>query len=335
MKPDDIDEILHSLKSDHLCDWGYVEGALPSSYSQYQAWVEKGHHTPLGYMADHRKELRENLKNYYSDFQSALVFLFSYAPEKKAQDQFYQKPESNGLKIASYALSFGAEDYHHVIQDELNQIGSQLKEKREGLEFKQALDIHPVLDRDLAFRAGLGWFGKNSMLISRKEGSFVMIGSILLNQKFELSVPEVETDHCGSCRACIDACPTLAIGEETRQIEASRCISTFTIETFKPARAIAGHVENGSGEIFGCDICQDVCPWNRRPLKVSRNVDWPSSSTANKISDLFLRPDPEKIVRALKNMSKREYKRTFKGTALERTGRDGLIKNIELFTKTP
>lgn len=334
MKLEEAQNIVDSIGSSYICDWGYVEGELPASFEQYEQWVKRGDYEPLHYMADHRKEIRSNLKSYYPDFKSALVFLFSYSAEKKSQNNFYQTQSSNGLKMASYALSFQGQDYHQVIKDELNSVGEELQKHVENLSFKHATDIHPVLDRDLAYRAGLGWFGKNSMLISPKEGSFCMIGALLLDQKLELPSRKIQSDHCGTCTACVQECPTLAIDEKNRQIVASRCISTFTIETFKAASPIEGHVEKGSGEIFGCDICQDVCPWNRRPLQRAPEVLWPSSSQSTLIKDFFLTRSPEEIELALSQMSKREYKRVFKQTSLDRTGRDGLLKNIQLFKKS-
>jgi epoxyqueuosine reductase len=333
MKPEHIQSLVDSSETTRISEWGYVEGEIPSSYMQYEQWVQRGDYHPLHYMADHRKDIRSSLKSYYPDFESALVFLFNYTDEKKIQNSFYESTDSNGLKISSYALSFEGEDYHQVIQNELNSFGHKLQETLDKLDYRLAIDIHPVLDRDLAYRAGLGWFGKNSMLINPKQGSFFMIGSLLLSQKLELPMKSVETDHCGSCQACVRDCPTLAIDEKNRQIIASRCISTFTIETFKPAPPIEGHVENGSGEIFGCDICQDVCPWNRRPIRRAREREWTKSSKSSFLRDFFLTPPPEEVEAALKKMSKREFKRVFKHTSLERTGRDGMIKNIQLFTK--
>lgn len=332
MRPEVVQNILDSLQSKYICDWGYVEGELPSSYEQYDQWIKRGDHGPLHYLADHRKDIRSRLTSYYPSFKSALVFLFSYSAEKKALNNFYQTKESNGLKIASYALGFEGEDYHQVVQTELNFVGDKLKENHKDLELKLASDIHPVLDRDLAYRAGLGWFGRNSMLISPKEGSFCMIGALLIDHKLEITPRKLQTDHCGTCTACIQHCPTLAIDGERRQIKASRCISTFTIETFKEAPPIEGHKSKGSGEIFGCDICQDVCPWNRRPLQRASEISWPSSSQAKLIQDFFLTRSPKEIEIALTQMSKRKYKRVFKQTSLDRTGRDGMLKNIDLFS---
>lgn len=315
-----------------IAQWGYVEGPLAASFQKFDNWVKDDDYRPLNYLADHRKDLRQDLRRYYPDYQSALVFLFSYADEKIALESFYQNdPQWNGKKIASYTLGFEGEDYHHFLNRTLNEIGESLKNDYPDLQFALTLDVHPVLERDLAYRAGLGWFGKNSMLIHREEGSFVMIGSLLLNQKMPFENPKLEVDHCGNCTKCIDLCPTEAIDSEKRTIIAAKCISTFTIELFKTAEPIAGHLEKASGEIFGCDICQDVCPWNKKKLDLSTLKSLDKTPLSKKIVDFFLRTPTETLVRTLESMGVREFRRRFHGTSFERSGRSGLLKNLLLY----
>lgn len=287
-----------------VIDWGYITTSTPESWDHYEKWVEKDYHGPLKYMADERKDLRANLNNFYPEFKSALVFLFDYTStaKKNIKDQ--------NFKFAAYTKGFDGIDYHYWIKDKLDKIAQELNLKS----YKLSIDAQPVLERDLAYRAGLGWFGKNSMLISRKKGSFFLISSILLDQELNLSNKSLETDHCGNCTRCIDACPTDAIVSD-RVIDANKCISTFTIELFKEANPPQGY-PTPRGEIFGCDICQEVCPWNSKPLK---NSDLDNSDI--KFEKLFNQTD-------LKQISNREFKRLFKGTSLERTGRIGLLKNL-------
>ena len=276
------------LKEFKIVDWGSTENPIPDSFSKFNSWVEEGKHLPLHYLSDHRKEKRRDLKNYFPEFQSALVFLFSYQKEKQYLEKFYNSNESNGLKMASYVMGFDGNDYHHQIKDQLNSIRERLESKIPGLKCALTLDIHPVLERDLAYRSGLGWFGKNSMFISKKFGSYTIIGSLLLNKKIGPSKNTVlEADHCGQCRACIPACPTGAIDITSRQIVAEKCLSTYTIELFKDADAIPGG-EN-CDEIFGCDICQDVCPWNQRLLRFDEEVIAESQGEKfQKIKSFFL-----------------------------------------------
>lgn len=312
------------LENLDIVDWGYTEDPQPKSYENYEEWVESGNHGPLGYLADHRKELRKNLSSVQSEFQSALVFLFSYHGDKLALEEFYKTEDSNKLKVAGYSVAFGGNDYHYVLKERLEKIGKEL-----GKDFKVSLDIQPVLERDLAYRAGLGWFGKNSMLIHQKKGSFNMIGALLLNEKLSLEIPQVQLDHCGQCRACADVCPTDAIDLEKRQIIANKCISTFTIELFKDADPPEGYEK--SNEIFGCDLCQDVCPWNERRERegeVSPNPNWPGGK-GSELVDFFLRQSPTEISNALDKLSNKAYQRQFKGTSFERTGRLGIIKNLK------
>lgn len=297
------------------------------SFGQYTDWVERGHFTPLNYLADHRKDLRENLQSVMPSFQQALVMAFSYRPAKKRLKALEQDSDWNGWKIASYALGFEGEDYHEFLSKRLQKIGSELKERLPDLNYQLCLDVHPVLERDLAYRAGLGWFGKNSMLISPAEGSFFILGSLLLDRPIiaEQAKP-LETDHCGTCTACLDICPTDAILAGERKIVAERCISTFTIELFKDAPAIEGHVERGSGEIFGCDLCQDICPWNRKPLE---RTPGPLNEEPWWLS-YFLRRPRKDVISEVEQLSERAYRRQFKGTVFERLGRKGMLKNLKL-----
>lgn len=151
------------------------------------------------------------------------------------------------------------------------------------------------------------------MLINQKHGSFFLISALLLDKDLELESRILDADHCGNCTKCMDACPTNAI-VDNKVIDANKCISTFTIELFKEAEAPEGYPTE-RGEIFGCDICQEVCPWNQKPLFNS-----PMGQAAD-FEGLFAKTKLEEI-------SNREFKRIFKGTSLERTGRKGLLKNL-------
>jgi epoxyqueuosine reductase len=314
------------LKKWGIIDWGYTEEPKPRTWPQFEEWIDQGHNQPLGYLSDHRKDIREDLKNFYPEFQSALVFLFSYQEERMALKRFYESKESNGFKIASYALSFNGEDYHQIIRERLKAISETLPSEFEA---KLSLDIHPVLERDLAYRAGLGWFGKNSMLIHPKQGSFLMIGALLLSKKMELSSRSVEVDHCGQCTACITACPTLAIDPQKRTIMADKCISTWTIELFNDQVPPPKGMKDGGGEVFGCDICQDVCPWNKRLERMAEGLnEWRPEGLAQKVKTFFLIRPLIEVIKELEELSNRAFVKRFKGTPLERTGRKGILKTL-------
>ncbi len=323
------------LKQQGIVDWGYTEQLEAQSYQHYEDWVKAKKHLPLTYLEGERQSKRKSLTEYFPSCQSALVFLFSYQRQKKWLDQ---NPWDNGLKLASYALAFEGSDYHLYLREKLTSLRQLLQQKRPDLEVRFTLDTQPVLERDLAYRAGLGWFGKNSLLIHREQGSFFLLGSLLLSQKISELTPQIpEVDHCGQCRACLDACPTGAIEEDERTIISEKCISTYTIELFKPAPAPEGY-EQADGFIFGCDICQDVCPWNEKALERLQPLE-PQGEKVSLIMAFFKRPI-SMIKAELTSMSKRGFKKFFQGTALERTGRDGFLKNLkalpaDLLSKTP
>lgn len=309
------DDFLSSLG---IVDWGYTEEAEPRSFGRFDSWVAQGRAEPLNYLTDHRKPLRQSLRKIYPEFQSALVFLFSYQSAKKWMI------DNDNHRIASYAVGFEGGDYHNILKERLNLVLGELKTSHPGLEAFQSLDAQPVLERDLAHRAGLGWFGKNSMLISRKEGSYFIIGSLLLNQKLGLESKEVDIDHCGSCTACADACPTDAIDLETRTLKASQCISTFTIEIMKEAEPPKG-MELSRGEIFGCDICQDVCPWNAKPLMRTEAV---INTSKFPIIERLLKSPLSEIHQLFDQSTGRGLQRLLSGTAFARPGKRGWIKNL-------
>jgi len=294
--------------------WGYTEDPISQSYDRYLAWNPGA----LSYLADHRKDFRKDLRLFYPEFQSALVFLFSYAPTKKWM------LESNKHDVAAYTLGFGGEDYHEVLKLRLRAIRQHL-----NLDAYNIIDSQPVLERDLAYRAGLGWFGKNSMLINQKEGSYFIIGSLLLKEKLPLPSPQRDIDHCGHCTACVDACPTLAINPQTRSIIADKCISTFTIELPREAPIVEGF-EKSRGEIFGCDICQDVCPWNKKILpRVRSQLQIPEF-----LKKILYQMPKDDLFRFIYKHSNRAWARKLEGTVFDRPGRKGWLKNLRSLLST-
>jgi len=338
MKHDQLKSLLEScrLEEKGIVDWGVTHEAIPKSLNHYNDWVKKGWHAHLKYLEGDRQIKRSSLTHYFPKFQSALVFLFSYSKTKFLMNAFYKDPSlSNGFKIAGYVLGFGGYDYHDLVKSYLLEISDKIKEHRPELEVALSLDIQPVLERDLAVRAGLGWFGKNSMFIHKKHGSFLILGSLLLSEKIEMDTAKIETDHCGQCTRCIEACPTDAISDTKRVINTHKCISSWTIEHFKNWPKAPSGMEKGDGEIFGCDICQDVCPWNKRVFRKQKGPSLPIEFTGKnkELVDFFLTKDKEEIVSELENMSNREFRRKFQRTPLERTGRKGLLKSILYYVR--
>lgn len=335
MNQNQFQKIIENAKAQ---SWGLVFDSKATSFEVFDQWVRSDKVGILGYLTGEKKELRREIKNYFPEFKTAIVFAFDYSKNKKILNDFYKSQESNGLKIASYVMGFEGEDYHNYLRSKLNEVSEELKKYYPQAIIKHSLDTQPILERDLAFKAGLGWFGKNSMLINREIGSFFILGSVFID--IDLShlnsfKNKIETDHCGNCTRCIDACPTNAIDIKTRTIVANQCISTFSIEIFKEAPAPEG-MEKSQGEIFGCDICQDVCPWNVKHLKnleVS-NIEEAHFFEKNKnIIETFLKNPIQEIKKFLESVSNREYRRIFSKTPLERTGRVGMLKNINFYNK--
>lgn len=322
-----INQILKKYLID--CEWGYTEKPVPLSFIRFEKWKEEGHQGPLSYMVDHRADLRSDLRKAYPEFQSALVFLFPYLSTKKLLNDIYQSEHWNGLKVASYTFAYDVSDYHYRLKDDLKKIAEGLVDENPDLQYKLTVDTAPVLERDLAHRAGLGFFGDNAHLINKNYGSYFFIGSILLSEKLDLVEGEPQAKDCGHCTKCLTACPTGALGEN---VDAGKCVSTFSIETFKDATPPKGF--GGGGYIFGCDICSEVCPWNVLPLK---KVESPLhlSEREKKYADFLLLRPIEKVIEELEGMSSRAFIRFFKGTSFERTGRVGLLKNLLHYKKRP
>lgn len=299
-------------------DWGYTEEEEARSFEHFKSWESSGRGGPLAYLSGSRGEKRNSLINVYPDFQSALCFLFPYSPRLFKGD----------FKMGHYVFSQGGEDYHLSLKKRLHLMGEEIV--GEG-NFKAILDIEPVLERDLACRSGLGWFGKNSMLIHKKLGSYFLIGSLLLSLKArEKKQLSLDTDHCGSCQACVDTCPTEAIDLGTRTLNASKCLSTFTIEIFKPSPAPFNFEE--FGQVFGCDICQDICPWNQKIYR--EKASDLEGEKALLIEEFFFKRPLDQVIQDLEEMSNRGFRKKFEGTSLERTGRLGVLKNLRPFQKS-
>lgn len=330
-------EIINLFEKDPMIEnWGYSQLAKADHYHKYKVWVDQKNNGILNYLSGERGEKRKSLKDFYPAFESAIVFSFSYAQAALYLQNYYRHhPSANGLKIAAYTLGQNGVDYHHAIRAKLVEIQAKIP-----VDSVIAMDVHPVLDRDLAYRAGLGWYGKNSMLINTQEGSYNIIGSLLFSSKLALKQKVKEVDHCGHCTKCAEACPTDAIDLSSRTIIANKCISTYTIESFKEETLSPPiGMENSGGEIFGCDICQDVCPWNKKILQkltLDENVKASQSAFFNAdknklIIDFFLGRDIQTIFNELVLMSNRKFKKLFQATNFERSGRLGLLKNIKFY----
>lgn len=273
---------------------------LEEEAPRLEKWLNKQMHGEMQYMENHFDKRLDPTK-LVQDSKSVISLLLNYYPEK---DQI-----QNTFKVSKYA--YGT-DYHFVIKDKLKQLLLFIQDNIGEVHGRAFVDSAPVLDKVWAAKSGLGWIGKHSNLLTQQVGSFYFIAELIVD--LELDYDMSITDHCGDCTACVDACPTQAI-VEPYVVDGSKCISYFTIElkeniptTFK------GQFENW---MFGCDICQDVCPWNRF-----------SKSHCEPIFN----PHPELLSMTKKDweeITEDVFKKLFKNSAVKRTKFSGLTRNIE------
>jgi len=276
--------------------------SLDEEQSFLENWLADGMHGKMDYMA-RNTGMRLDPRNLFDGAKTIIVVLLNYYPSETQSD-------INAPVISKYA--YGT-DYHFVLKDKLKTLLQFIQEEIVKCNGRAFVDSAPVLERAWAKLAGLGWIGKNSNLISVEHGSFCFIGELVLDAEIPFDKPKLVSDHCGKCTRCIDACPTKAI-VANRVVDARLCISYQTIELKGDLdENLKGKFEN---RVFGCDICQDVCPWN---LKSSEN-DEPQ-----------IIPD-KRLLKLTKeewfSMEKPLFNEIFKNSAVKRTGYEGLKRNL-------
>ena len=279
---------------------GITTADRPESFPFFQQWIDKGLHAEMGYLATDRSlARRQDPRRILPECQSILVLAIPYFP-----------PAPSGGSVAAYALG---NDYHDTLRPLLRQLVAFLEEKvGETIHNRWYTDTGPVLERDLARRAGMGWVGKNSMLINPQHGSTFLLAEILLGISLP-SDPPFTADHCGSCTRCLQACPTACIRPD-RTLDATRCLSYLTIENKGP---IPAELRPLLGDwLFGCDVCQQVCPWNR-------------FAPPDGFRDFAARPGfpPDNLTAEL-NLTPQTFNQKFKGTPLKRSKRRGYLRNL-------
>ncbi len=281
---------------------GVTSSEPPTYYNIFEAWLNQNLHGTMQYL---QNEKRADPKLILPECKSILVLALPYPP-------LNQKPDSHNdsaFRIASYALG---DDYHDIIPPRLKKIVEFIEEQvGHPVPNRYYTDTGPILERELAQRAGLGWIGKNSMLINPRAGSTFFLAEILLGIELEPDEP-FPTDHCGTCTRCLTACPTQCILPD-RTIDARRCISYLTIELkddipedLRPQM---------SDWVFGCDVCQQVCPWNR----------------FSQPADPALRPKiPLPVLSSELTLSSVEFNQRFKKSPIKRTKRRGYLRNLSV-----
>jgi len=280
---------------------GFLEEEAP----KLEEWLRQGRHGQMKYMENHFDK-RLNPTLLVPGAKSVITLLFNYYSEEKQQD-------ASAPKISQYAYG---EDYHHVIKQKLRQLLERLRDNIGAIEGRVFVDSAPVMDKAWAQKAGLGWVGKNTNLIAKRTGSFFFIAEIISDLDLPADLPVV--DHCGSCTACIDACPTDAL-TAPYEIDGSKCISYATIEL---KEAIPTHFQGKmDGWMFGCDVCQDVCPWNR----FARPSEEPAFRPSAELLEMNQRDWEE--------LTEETFRRVFKKSAVKRTKFQGLQRNIRFLNR--
>ncbi|MEQ8216583.1 MAG: tRNA epoxyqueuosine(34) reductase QueG [Arenibacter sp.] len=273
---------------------------LEEEAPRLENWLKKNMHGEMGYMENHFDKRLDPTK-LVEGSKSVISLLLNYFPEESQKE--------NTFKISKYAYG---QDYHHVIKSKLKELQNFISEEIGEVSGRAFVDSAPVLDKAWAAKSGLGWIGKHSNLLTQQVGSFYFIAELIVD--LELEYDHRVTDHCGTCTACIDACPTEAI-VEPYVVDGSKCISYLTIELKNEMPTdFKGKMDDW---MFGCDVCQDVCPWNRF-----------SKSHREPLFD----PNPQ-----LLSMTKKEweeitedvFKKVFQKSAVKRTKFSGLKRNIE------
>ena len=295
--------------------------ALIEERARLEEWLRRGYHGEMPYMA-RDPEQRSDPQRIFPEAKSVVVVALNYyTPHQHdvssarnevrtacVSGRVTDRPAAIG-KVSRYAWG---DDYHDVVGDKLRELLLWIKQKNPNVNGKVCVDIQPMMDKAWAVRAGLGWMGKHTNLITPELGSWVFIGELLLNVELDYDEHEI-ADQCGSCTLCIDACPTGAI-VEPYLLDANLCIPHATIESRAPEirEDVAPHLE---GWLYGCDICQDVCPWNHSPRSTSESRFEPREGNANISLDQILQLDQG------------AYAKRFRGSAMKRAKLSGLQRN--------
>ncbi len=277
-------------------------GRLDDAEMRLKEWLSRGYHGNMAWM-EREPEKRADPQILMPGCRSVVVCTINYYTPHE-----HENSSSSG-KVSRYAWG---DDYHDVLRQKLTALVDAIHSLQPEVTSKICVDTAPFMDKAWAARAGLGWIGKHTNLITREVGSWVFIGSVLLDIDLDYDIPQID-DHCGTCTACIDACPTKAI-VEPYVVDSNRCISYATIE-LREEQLPNEIAANLNGWIYGCDICQDVCPWNRFEVSSGEAAFEPRRSETSLDLD------------SLSRMDHHEYATRFRRSAIKRTKLTGLKRN--------
>ena len=266
-----------------------------------EKWIKNNHHGSMSWI-EKRKDVRGNIFNYFKEVKSVISIGVNYY---SGYDQDQIKSNS---KFSNYAWG---EDYHDIIKSKLYTLLNDITANYPDIKGIACVDTSPIMEKVWAQRAGIGWQGKHTNLITRDYGSWLFLGELLLDVELDYD-DEFIDDLCGSCTACIDACPTYALGEY--EIYAEKCISYLTIEH----RGEFGQNTELHDWIYGCDICQEVCPWNQKFSQITNEKKFYPKEEILSWQDADCG-----------NISENVFRKIFKGSAVKRTKHNGLVRNIK------
>jgi epoxyqueuosine reductase len=287
---------------------GACPAVAPEGLSRLHAWLEAGYAGEMEYLP-RRADAYEHPRHVLSGVKSLLVLAMNYHTGEPAADT--QSPPGTG-RVSRYA--WGSVDYHDLIRGRLHALAECLRELVPGCRVRGVVDTAPLLEREAAQLAGLGWIGKNTMLLNKRLGSWFFLAVLLTDVELAYDEPH-RADHCGTCRACLDACPTAAF-PAPYVLDARRCISYATIEQHSLPDA-ALRADQG-GWLFGCDVCQDVCPWNHRaPLSTEPAFRPVAQLNPLELAELFILDD-------------RHFRERFRHTPLWRPKRRGILRSAAI-----
>ena len=274
----------------------------PKEKSDLDSWLMQGNHASMAWMMN-RKDERGNIHKYFPEARSVIAVGMNYYTGKNQDDL------RSDYKFSNYAWG---DDYHIVLKKQLYQLLNWIKENNSKVKGVVCVDTSPVMDKVWAQRGGLGWIGKHTNLISRDLGSWLFLGELILDLELDYDAP-FEEDLCGTCLACIESCPTQALDEY--KIDAGKCISYLTIEH---RGELPESQSDLHGWIYGCDVCQEVCPWNEKFAIESKKDEFqPRKEIVEFVSEDWDSLDEE------------SFKRIFKDSAVKRTKFVGLKRNID------
>lgn len=289
---------------------GIASAGPPPRRELVRQWLDQGFAGVMREWFEHQEPLRADPENLLPGVRSVIMLATDYATAAEGVADVAGAGEGSG-RVARYA--WGA-DYHDLLRSRVNMLGAWLEARVPGCRTRGVVDSAPLAEREFAWLAGLGWFGKNTMLIDPRAGSFFFLTALLTDLELPPDTP-VEVDHCGTCTACLDACPTAAF-VEPRVLDASRCISALSIEDHGP---IAADLRSGMQDwIFGCDICQEVCPWNRHAPGSTEPTFQPRDGL------------PTPSLAAILGLDTEAFRQRFKGSPLRRAKRRGLLRSAAI-----